>query len=183
MTISSLENLISAAERRAIVQGERQAFPRVCDLYHLVPSVSGKVELVYEGEQQGMANVARVLIGRAVKTVFKNYLPDPLSKKDLAVYQPILLWFSEGHRLELDNEMSFDKYFGALSAVPTLSDVAVKYMSVDPKQRRELATAMEFVLEGLHQNSSLSKDWIESKVSYKDMVGSMLGKINWEREE
>lgn len=183
LTISSLENLISAAESRAILLGEEVPFPRVCDLFSLVPSVTGKVELVYEGEQQGVAQVARVLIGRAIKVVFRNYLPDPLSKKDLAVYQPILTWFGGGNRLELDNRMTFAEYFARLNSVPSLKDIANKYLGVSDRSKPEQAAAMEFVLEGLHQNSSLSKDWSEAKVAYKDMMTGMLGKINWEKEE
>jgi magnesium chelatase subunit I len=183
LTISSLENLISTAERRAILHKEEKVFPRICDLYYLIPSVTGKIELVYEGEQQGMANVAKVLIGRAIKSVFKNYFPDPLSKKDLPVYQQILGWFAGGHRLDISNETPFKEYFDQLNKIPSLQEVALKHMKTDPSNKYEIASAMEFVLEGLHQNSSLSKDWLESRVSYKDMMGSMLGKINWEKEE
>lgn len=183
LTISCLENLISTAERRAILHKEEKVFPRICDLYYLIPSVTGKIELVYEGEQQGMANVAKVLIGRAIKSVFKNYFPDPLSKKDLPVYQQILGWFAGGHRLDISNETPFKEYFDQLNKIPSLQEVALKHMKTDPANKYEIASAMEFVLEGLHQNSSLSKDWLESRVSYKDMMGSMLGKINWEKEE
>lgn len=183
LTISCLENLISAAESRAIRLKEEKPFPRICDLFGLVPSVTGKVELVYEGEQQGVATVARVLIGRAIKVVFRNYLPDPLSKKDMPVYQPILSWFGSGNRLELDNALSFEEYHRRLQSVPALKDLAKKFMGVGDSNKQEQASAMEFVLEGLHQNSSLSKDWSEVRVAYKDMMTGMLGKINWEKEE
>ncbi|KAB2878095.1 magnesium chelatase [bacterium] len=183
LTISCLENLISTAERRAILHKEDKSFPRICDLYYLIPSITGKIELVYEGEQQGMATVAKVLIGRAIKSVFKNYFPDPLAKKDLPAYQPILAWFAGGHRIEISNDTPFKQYFDLLNSVPSLKEVAFKHMKVNASDPFEVASAMEFVLEGLHQNSSLSKDWVESHVSYKDMMGSMLGKINWDKEE
>lgn len=183
LTISCLENLVSTAERRTIVHNEKTAFPRICDLYYLVPSVTGKIELVYEGEQQGIANVAKVLIGRAIKAVFKNYFPDPLSKKDMGVYNQILSFFSSGNRLELSTDISFKDYTAQLETVPGLKDVALNYMKKEVSTPYGLAAAMEFVLEGLHQNSSLSKDWTDSRVSYKDMVGSMLGRINWEKED
>ncbi|MBL7959712.1 sigma 54-interacting transcriptional regulator [bacterium] len=183
LTISCLENLISTAERRAILHNEEKPFPRICDLYYLIPSITGKIELVYEGEQQGMATVAKVLIGRAIKSVFKNYFPDPLSKKDLPAYQPILAWFASGHRIEISNDTPFKPYFDLLNSVPSLKEVALKHMKANASNAFEVASAMEFVLEGLHQNSSLSKDWVESRVSYKDMMGSMLGKINWDKEE
>jgi len=182
LTISSLENLISTTERRAIVLNESHPFPRVCDLYYLVPAITGKVELVYEGEQQGVAQVARVLIGRAIKAVFKNYFPDPLSKKDMVVYQQILTWFA-ANRLDVSNDMPFEEYFNRLQRVPTLKEVAMKFLKVNESNKSALATAMEFVLEGLHQNSSLSKDVLETGSLYKDMMGAMLGKINWDKEE
>ena len=182
LTISSLENLISTAERRAIILNETHPFPRVCDLYYLIPAITGKVELVYEGEQQGVAQVARVLIGRAIKAVFKQYFPDPLSKKDMVVYQQILAWFST-NRLDVNNDMTFEEYFNRLQRVPTLKEVAIKYLKMSESNKPDLATAMEFVLEGLHQNSSLSKDILETGSAYKDMMGAMLGKINWEKEE
>lgn len=183
LTISCMENLISAAEQRGIVQNESHPFPRVCDLYYLVPSITGKVELVYEGEQQGVASVARVLVGRAVKAVFRKYFPDPLAKKDLTLYQPILTWFSGGRQLDLSTEMPFDEYYKALDQIPMLREVAVKHLKPNTASKHEIATAMEFLIEGLHQNSSLSKDALESGVAYKDMMGKMLGQINWEKEE
>lgn len=183
LTISCMENLLSTIERRMILLHEETSFPRICDLFYLIPSITGKIELVYEGEQQGMASVAKVLIGRAVKATFKQYFPDPLNKKNLPTYQSILSWFSAGNKLELSNEESFASYNAKLLSIPGLRDVAAKYMKTENKDAMTLATAMEFVLEGLHQNSSLSKDWIESHVSYKDIMGTMLGKINWEKEE
>ncbi len=180
LTISALENLISAAERRAIAHREKHSAPRICDLYYLIPSITGKVELVYEGEQQGMDGVAKVLIGRAIKTVFKQYFPDPLNKKILPTYQGILLFFSQGGRLKLSNEMTFEEYSKELHKIPSLKELAKKHMN--PPNEVELASAMEFVLEGLHQNSSLSKDWLAEGFNYKDMMGAMLGKINWEEE-
>ncbi len=180
LTISALENLISAVERRSILHHEKKSAPRICDLYEIIPSITGKIELVYEGEQQGMDGVAKVLIGRAIKTVFKQYFPDPLDKKNLPLYQSILQWFGKGERLKLSNEMTFSEYQKHLEQVPSLKEIAQKH--IDPSSDIELASAMEFILEGLHQNSSLSKDWHAEGFNYKDMMGAMLGKIKWEEE-
>lgn len=182
LTISCMENLVSAVEARAVTSGEKP-FPRTGDLYYLIPSITGKVELVYEGEQQGVTNVARVLIGRAIKFVFKKYFPDPLSKKDLNLYQPILGWFAGGRQLDVSTEMPFDRYRTLLEGIPSLRDTAIQYLKPNTSSREEVACAMEFVLEGLHQNSSLSKDTLDAGYAYKDMMGKMLGQINWEKEE
>ena len=81
MSISLLENVMSNMERRAIMQGEKRVYPRIGDLHTAVTAITGKVELVYEGEQQGAAIVARKIIGEAVKETFHRWFPDPAPKK------------------------------------------------------------------------------------------------------
>src|SRR5207245_5039576 len=70
------ENLVSNAERRGLRTGEGRVMTRICDLLHAVSAVSGKVELVLEGEQEGTLNVARALLGRGVKALFSQRFPD-----------------------------------------------------------------------------------------------------------
>ncbi len=77
LTISAYENLISAAERRALINGETQTYVRVADFLAAVPALTGKVELVYEGEQEGAGMVAQKLMGKAIRTQFLNYFPGP----------------------------------------------------------------------------------------------------------
>src|SRR5204863_454490 len=81
LTISAMENLVSNAERRAIMTNDANIVPRICDLPHVLPGMTGKIELVFEGEQEGPAKVGRALIGKAVREVFKKYYPDPLLRK------------------------------------------------------------------------------------------------------
>ena len=81
LTISVMENLISSAEQRAIVNGEKVIVPRICDLQQVLPGMTGKLELVFEGEQEGSVKVSRALIGKAVRETFKKYFPDPLQKR------------------------------------------------------------------------------------------------------
>ncbi len=89
MTRAALECLISAAERRALLNGETETTVRLSDLLFVEPAITGKIELVYEGEQEGVQNVARMLVGRAVKAIFPRYFPDPANRKEgRAVYQP-----------------------------------------------------------------------------------------------
>jgi len=81
LTIAAMENLVSNAERRAIMVGEPVLTPRMCDLPHVLPGLTGKIELVFEGEQEGSVKVGRALVGKAVRETFRRYFPDPLRKR------------------------------------------------------------------------------------------------------
>ena len=85
LTISAYENLMSAAERRAIINKERQTYIRLSDFVGVIPAITGKVELVYEGEQEGPGIVAHNLVGKAVRTMFTDYFaqPDDKSKRQV----------------------------------------------------------------------------------------------------
>lgn len=184
LTIAAMENLISNAERRAIILNEKHIVPRMCDLPHVLPGVTGKVELVFEGEQEGALKVGRALIGKATREIFKKYFPDPLQKpkrgqgqqqaqKEIGEYTKIVSWFEEGNALEVADDMPFAAYFTELNRVPTLKEVTKKYFKLDEKDQYGLASAMEFVLDGLHQNSKIAKDEIDHVTHYKDMVGTI----------
>jgi magnesium chelatase subunit I len=177
MTISLMENVVSNAERRALRTGEPVVRPRLADLYGAVSAISGKVELVYEGEQEGPANVARHLIGKAVKALFARTFPDAYKTrgKDAStnqVYKPIVEWFAAGKTVEISDESSAADFHEGLRAVTGLEALAAKHLhAMDPA---ELGPAMEFVLEGLHQHSILSRERVDGGgVAYKDMLKSM----------
>jgi magnesium chelatase subunit I len=186
MTIAAMENLVSNAERRAILTNDSMIVPRICDLPHVLPGLSGKVELVFEGEQEGPAKVGRALIGKAVREVFKKYYPDPLQRKPVRVhateqrqspedieYGKITSWFESGNKIEISDEMPLNAYFGELDKVKSLREVTKKHMNIDDDNKCELASAMEFTLDGLHQFSKIAKDEIDHTVAYKDLVGSI----------
>ncbi|HMB92072.1 MAG TPA: hypothetical protein VKP65_14565 [Rhodothermales bacterium] len=178
MTRAALEDLISAAERRALLNGEAETTARTSDLIHVEPAITGKVELVYEGEQEGAQNVARLLLGRAVKAIFLRYFPDPSDKREgREPYKNVLGWFAKGNTLTLDPDLAFADYAQRLDAVDGLRDVAKKYAK--PKTPAETASAMEFVLEALHQNSLVGKDLLsqERSTTYNDIMGSMLSSL------
>jgi magnesium chelatase subunit I len=139
--------------------------------------VTGKVELVYEGEQEGAIKVARHLIGNACRAVFDRYFPDvikegsePKLKTDR--YKPILDWFAAGERLDLSDDMSDKDYVDALDGVPGLKAVVAEFLPQDVPVAR--AAAMELVLEGLHQHSLVAKEELSTGASYSDMLGIML---------
>jgi magnesium chelatase subunit I len=185
MTVTALENLISNAERRAIKNSEKLVAPRVCDLYAALPSITGKVELVYEGEQEGEMNVARALIGKAVKTIFRDYFPDPLSsmKKGEQVYAEVVTWFKHNQAIDISDEMTSDDYLTELQKVKGLKAIATRFMKVDEQSPAELGSVMEFVLDGLHQNSMLSKDFLEKKTTYRDMLNTMMSSLRREDDD
>ncbi|MGB6032003.1 MAG: magnesium chelatase, partial [Bacteroidota bacterium] len=186
LTIAAMENLVSNAERRAILQGEEPVMPRMCDLPHILPGLTGKIELVFEGEQEGSIKVSKALVGKAVRETFSRYFPDPLRRRvrkgqqageqsrntEDPEYGPITRWFEAGNTIELADDMSLREYSAALGRVPGLRETALRHMpGVDPTH--ELPSVMEFILDGLHQNSRIAKDEVDHQISYKDLVGSI----------
>lgn len=182
-TISAMENLVSNAERRAIAVGDKTIVPRICDLSHSLPGMTGKVELVFEGEQEGPAKVSKALIGKAVREVFRQYFPDPLQKRpkhqgedrprEEGEYGKITGWFEGGNKIEIADDMPLDRYFDELDKVKGLRDLTKKHMKLSEANKYELASAMEFVLDGLHQSSRIAKDEVDRLTAYKDLVGSI----------
>jgi magnesium chelatase subunit I len=180
MTVTTMENLISNAERRAIKHGESDISPRICDLYAAVPSITGKIELVYEGEQEGETNVSLALIGKAVKHIFTNYFSDPLAaiKKGEKSYAEIVNWFKSEQAIEISDDTPFDTYLQELRKVAGLEKLVRKGMKIDDAAPAELAAAMEFVLDGLHHYSMLSKDTVDTKIAYRDMLDTMFSSFS-----
>lgn len=178
LTITAMEQLISSAERRSIVNGESETVARITDIYHTVPALTGKLELVYEGEQEGALNVAKHIIGKAIKKSFIEHFPDPQRQKkqeDKNEYQPILDWFASGNELELTDKMSNADYEKALKKVDGLEDFVEEHG--EPSSDRDQLVLMDLVIEALHQHSMLGKEDIENVRSYSDMLGSMLGSV------
>jgi magnesium chelatase subunit I len=184
MTIATMEALVSNAERRAIINGEDAVVPRIIDFQQALPGITGKVELVFEGEQEGPAKVARLLVNKAVREVFTMYFPNPLERPRRGAeragaapvadpYAQILKWFGEGNTIELEDGMPFEAYRAELDKVPGLRELALKHLRIDPNNRYEVATGMEFLLDGLHQNSKIAKEEIETLTSYRDMLGAI----------
>jgi magnesium chelatase subunit I len=168
-------------ERRAVLTGEKKVYPRICDLAALVPAVSGKIELVYEGEQEGPTQVAKRLIGQAVNKLFTDHFPaahKEKKRKEAAPmtldtpYKEILGWFSEGNSILVSDEMPASEYLAALDKVRGLKEIAKKFFPAGNPEEQGLV--MELILEGLHQNATLAKENLESRTSYRDMLETML---------
>jgi magnesium chelatase subunit I len=185
LTIAAMENLISNAERRAIMVNDDVVVPRISDLPHVLPGLTGKIELVFEGEQEGSVKVSKALVGKAVRETFKKYFPDPLRKRsrgsqegqgskqgDDSEYAKIIQWFEAGNRVEVSDDMPREAYARELEKVKGLRDVTKRHMT-NIEEKYELPSVMEFVLDGLHQNSKIAKDEVDHATSYKDLVGSI----------
>jgi len=180
LTISSIENLVSNAERRAILNKDDMVMPRMCDVLSIIPGITGKVELVFEGEQEGSVKVAKALVSKSVREVFKKYFPDPLFKKKMKddekiqkdPYEEIIEWFQYGGKVNIKDDMPFDEYVKELKKVSGLEKFVKKFPQYYESEH-EFASLMEFVLDGLHQNSKIARDEMDAIVTYKDLVGSM----------
>lgn len=188
LTIAAFENLLSTAERRALINGEKAECIRLCDIYGIVPAITGKVELVYEGEQEGAGIVAQNLIGKAIRALFTQYFPDPekakkqkTKDKEAGIYQPISDYFAKGKVLDLmvlDKEAEYRK---SLDAVTGLDDLI--FDSKLSVAARERLFWKEFVLFGLAEYSILSKKVLASGTRFSDLVGSIFGFEDFDLEE
>ena len=175
LTISAYENLISAAERRALVNGESQTYVRVADLVGVVPAITGKVELVYEGEVEGPVIVAQNLLGKAIKAQFLNYFPDPeklkKQKQGKNPYTKVTAWFGDGNTIDILNDLPDKDYKNRLLAIDGLDDVVEQFHPTI--KGNEKLFLMEFVLHGLSEFSLLSKKTLERGLQFKDLTDSL----------
>jgi len=166
--------MYSMAERRMLINSESKTYIRVADVYGVVPSITGKIELVYEGEQEGSSNVAYFLIGKAIRKEFLKMFPDPEKVKKLKKenpYSKITHWFGDGNHLDITQEMSTKDYEKALLSVPGLKDLVNKNFPGQAKEEEMIL--MEFVLHGLVEYSQLSKHRLDGGIQFKDLMSSM----------
>jgi magnesium chelatase subunit I len=184
LTISAYENAVSAAERRAILNKEKETQVWVSDLVGIIPSITGKIELVYEGEQEGPYQVAMNLLDKAIRTQFVNFFPNPDTLKKRAPrkgetpqavdnpYRSVLNWFDKGNHINLFFGTSDKEKIIQLYKVDGLHALVKK--SFAAASEKEAALLMEFVLHGLASYSLISKKIMETSVEFKDLMGSML---------
>ena len=173
LTISAYENLMSAAERRSLINKESKVNLRISDFSGMIPAITGKIELVYEGEQEGAGIVAQNLIGKAIRTQFLNYFPDPdqMRKQKNNPYQQITDWFGKGNMVDLLHDHSEKEYIKTLGNIPGLKDLIKKYQSNPDSAEQNFM--MEFALYALVEYSLLSKHPLEKGMQFKDLLSSM----------
>ena len=174
LTISAYENLISAAERRMYRNKEINTVVRIADLIGVIPAITGKVELVYEGEQEGAGLVAYNLIGKAIRTLFIDYFPSPEQKKKEKAGNPYVIplaWFGEGNALDILSSHTNKDYKTLLHTVPGLEEVVTQLVQNLAEKEKEFF--MEFALHGLAEYSQLSKKLLDTGLQFKDLFSSM----------
>jgi len=174
LTISAYENLVAAAERRGILNNEKNPAIRVADFIGVIPAITGKVELVYEGEQEGPNIVAQNLVGKAIRTQFVNYFPDPekfRKQKEKSPYKKITEWFGEGNTVDLLLDMPQAEFESKLKKVPGLSDLVNEFQKGQDTAIKLFL--MEFALHGLAEYSLISKNNLASGLQFKDLLSGM----------
>ena len=171
LSISAYENLVSAAERRAIRNDEKHVQARLQDFWGIIPAITGKVELVYEGEQEGPYKIALKLISEAVQQTFLAIFPDPRKQKgDRDPYGIIRAWFGGGNTVSLLSDLPDDEFAKRLREVGGLEKVA---NSVDIEGADAILT-MELLLHGLTETDVLNRDLIDQQMNFRDMLAGML---------
>ncbi len=174
LSISGYENLVSTAERRMLLNGEARTTARVIDFWGVVPAITGKVELVYEGEQEGPYTVAMALLSAAVKKIFLDHFPNPDKLKkgqERDPYGTIRAWFAGGNSIELLNDASDKDFRKALDSVAGLRKLVEQKLKLEGD---ELYAYMELVLHGLAEFNVVNKEVMESRFSFRDLLANML---------
>lgn len=174
LTISAYENLVAAAERRTILNDEKNTTIRISDFIGVVPAITGKVELVYEGEQEGPGIVAQNLIGKAIRSQFVNYFPDPekfRKQKEKSPYKKITDWFGDGNTIDLLHTMPRMEFEKKLKSIPGLTELIQEFHKSEDDATKLLL--MEFALHGLAEYSQISKHPLAAGLQFKDLLSGM----------
>ena len=151
LPITVIESVMSNAERRGILTGEKEIVPRISDIYAAIPSMTGKMELEYEGEQIGAKRIARELIKRAAGEIFNGYFVG-------IDFTRTVQWFDEGNNLRLADTASAAECNRLLDAVPELTDMVLIPFDFKKSDQAQLVAACELVLEGLYAENKISRN-------------------------
>lgn len=180
LPISAYENVLSAVERRMLLNGDAKGIARIGDLTATIPAIIGKIEMVYEGEQEGAPNVARRLIGQAIRAIAPEYFknihhlsqkrtPQELKEK----YMSITSWFESGEKIDLLNEMAQSGFEAALNEVSGLEE-KVTNLSTDESEK---SVFKEFLLTALAEFSLLERKQLKKGAFFQDYFSSVVGGI------
>jgi magnesium chelatase subunit I len=157
VTINNFETLISNAEKRAIVNADQEIVPRVSDLHALYPATAGKLELEYAGEDKKEADLIERLVNRAVLKVFDRYIK-------VEELKAIIVYFEQGWGVEVSDRSPASDYLDALREVPGLRDAVDRLGAFETPGL--MATASEFIFEGLHLHQKLNKERRGGRFAY-----------------
>jgi magnesium chelatase subunit I len=151
LPISAIENVVSNAERRALMHDEKSVVPRVSDIYAALPAITGKLELEYEGEMKGADHVSRELIRNAVAKTFDTHLHG-------VNLNQVVQWFDLGGEIQLSDNAGAGEVLEGLRQIQGLMEKLGK-LNVGPKDMAEIqVSAAEFILEGLHAHKKIGRN-------------------------
>ena len=175
MSITAMENLISTAERRLLISGDIKTSIRLVDFLGIIPSINGKIELVYEGEQEGAEQISYHLISESIKTLFPDFFPkiEKLEKQDEeGPYDDLLGWFFQDNQLFLEDTLTEKKYQKTLKEIAGIESIIKKYQpECKPEDHYFM---MEFLLWGLEAFKKLNKYRTTEGFQFKDSLGSYI---------
>ncbi|WP_430426061.1 magnesium chelatase [Maribacter litoralis] len=177
-SITAFENLLSTAERRSLLNGGDHTMVRLSDFLGIIPAITGKIELVYEGEQEGADVVAGILIDDAVKSLFPKYFPkiNKLERKDEeTVYDELLHWFFQGEGFELMDDFTDEEYKRALDSIPALNQLLKEHQP--DYDAKDVYFLKELLLWGLVSFKKLNKQRFTDGFEFKDLYSSFLKDI------
>jgi magnesium chelatase subunit I len=157
-TIRSYEAIMGSALRRCLELGEKKVVPRITDIETTFPAITGKLELEYSGKDRKEDEIVEELAKRATKLVFdEKFKVDSLSA--------IIQAFNNGMGAEVSQTIPSDEYMDGLRSIPGLKEAVTSL--VNPESPAEVASAIEFILEGLHLSNKLNKEVINGRIVYK----------------
>ncbi|MDA9893952.1 sigma 54-interacting transcriptional regulator [bacterium] len=178
LSISALENLLSKAELRLLKNNEEKTCLRLADFTSIIPAITGKVELVYEGEQEGAEFVANQLIENAIKTLFVKLFPkiEKLEKENSeSPYDELISWFFNETGFEILNDITNEEYQEKLMSILPLNNLVKKYHPNTLK--KDLPFLKEFTLWGLVQFKKLTKVAYGNGIQIQDPYGNYIKNI------
>lgn len=178
MSITAFENLISTVERRQLITQDSKTSVRMGDFLGIIPAINGKIELVYEGEQEGATEVAHHLISSAIKTLFTNYFPkiEKLEKPDeQGPYDELLGWFFKENELFIEDNTNDKIHQKSMDEIPALKKIMKKFQS--DLDEKDYYFKAEFLLWGLEAHQKLNKLRTFEGIQFKDSLGSFINRL------
>ncbi|HMP28847.1 MAG TPA: magnesium chelatase [Saprospiraceae bacterium] len=169
MSIAAMENLVSTAERRMLLNGESQTTTRITDFWGVIPAITGKLELVYEGEQEGIYNVVMKLLDRAVKHYFDQRFTNPEKSLSRDPYGTVKVWFQSGNTIDLLLDDSDKNYKDQLDSVAGLAKLVENFNIT-----KDIYPYMELVVHGLTAYQIIGRNYMENKFLFEDPLGRLL---------
>ena len=179
LTVAALETLVANAERRGLLSDEAQPSVHMIDLNAIIPAMTGKIELAFDGEQQGPIGVAEQLIGAGIRELWNEHLPSVLDEDERPIegddspFAPILRWFAAGNSLTITDRSNDADYAAQLASVDGLMAAVENTLDV-PKEEHWLWA--DFILEGLFWHGVLAREGRDGVMRYTDLLANMMAR-------